>query len=199
MSRNTKPLTRNERQALALAPGVDDPAPDVDDGEAGAVVVKQSPERRPLRSEHREDMSDLKALANRIAALPPGQRRALPLEDETREQVELLVRADGAGRRRLLMRVKGLLGAGDLGQLQAALAGDGPAEALDRECVRWRTRLMDGDDAVLQLFVAAHPGSDRQALRASIRDARGVGPAAERARTRLLVLVREASPVAGQE
>ncbi len=190
MSRNTKPLTRSERQALAL--GVDNAPTEVATGAGVTPVAVSAAERRPIRSEHRTDMLDLKALANRIAALSEGQRRALPLDDETREQVELLARAEGAGRRRLVMRVKGLLGAGDLVQLQAALAGDGPAEHHDRECVRWRSRLVDGDDAVLQLFVEGHRAADRQAIRASVRDARGVGPGAERARTRLLELLREA-------
>ena len=183
-------MTRSERRALSLTPAVDESAPE---NVTGEVVPESARQRRPIRSDHRADMLDLKVLANRIAALSEGQRRVLPLDDATREQLELLVRADGASRRRLLMRVKGLLGAGDLPGLQAALAGDGPTDVRDRECIRWRTRLVDGDDAVLQLFVEDHPAADRQAIRASVRDSRGVGPGAERARTRLLELLRESS------
>ncbi len=137
-------------------------------------------------------MLDLKAMANRLAALPRGLRRTLPLDEETLDHLDLLARSEGADRRRVLMRAKLLLGSVDMALLERALAGDTPSAARDRECVRWRTRLVAGDDVVLQELVEAHPGADRQAIRASTREARGQGTAAERARTRLLELVREA-------
>lgn len=196
MSRNTKPMTRAERQAAHTAVDAP-PTQDADQGAEGEAYVEKydGPPRysdRPIRSEHREDMLDLKDIANRLATMPVGHRRTLPFDAELQEQVDLLARTEGAGRRRLLMRVKLLLGGLDRTLLDAALAGDTPAAARDRECIRWRTRLIAGDDAVLQQFIEAHPTADRQALRTHIRDARGTTPAAERARTRLLQMVREA-------
>lgn len=143
---------------------------------------------------------DLKALANHLATLPQRVRRALPLDEELQEQLDLLARAAGRpDRRRLLMRVKLLLGALDLVALDAALSGKGPAAERDRECVRWRTRLIAGDDQDLQAFVEEQPRADRQAIRASIRDARGEGPAAARAQTRLLELLRAAAAACDAE
>jgi ribosomal 50S subunit-associated protein YjgA (DUF615 family) len=197
MSRNTKPMTRAERQAAHAA--VDAEAAEHTDAglEAEEYVEKyDGPPRysdRPIRSEHRDDMMDLKEMANKLAAMPVGHRRTLPLGEELQEQLDLLGKIDGAGRRRLLMRVKLLLGGLDRKLLEAALSGDTPAAARDRECIRWRTRLLAGDDVVLQQFIEAHPTADRQALRTHIRDARGTTPGAERARTRLLLLVREAA------
>ena len=207
MSRNTKPMTRAERQA-AHAPV--DTAPKIstedgtEDGAEGEEYVEKydGPPRysdRPIRSEHREDMLDLKDIANRLATMPVGHRRTLPFDAELQEQVDLLARTEGAGRRRLLMRVKLLLGGLDRTLLEAALAGDTPAAARDRECIRWRTRLIAGDDVVLQEFIEAHPDADRQALRTHVRDSRGTTPAAERARTRLLQLVREADAAIANE
>ncbi len=191
MSRNTKPWTAEERAAHALQAEAEShlqPLPE----------VASSPQRRAIRSAHRGQMLDLKDLANRIASMPQGLRRTLPLDDEAQAQLDLLAASNGSERRRVLMRAKLLLGAVDLVVLEAALQGDTPAAARDRDCVRWRTRLVEGDDAVLQAFMAQHPGADRQAIRASVREARGVGPVAERARGRLLGLLREA-PVRGEE
>lgn len=189
MSRNDKPLTRAARQALAAeeVAGAPDPMLRGSEEPTGEDVWV----RRPIRSEHRGDMLDLKDMANRLADLSAGHRRTLPLDAETQDVLDLLARSEGAGRRRVLMLAKRMLGAVDLVQLEAALHGDTPAAARDRECIRWRTRLVGGDDAVLQEFIEAHPGADRQAIRTSTRDARGTGPAAERARLRLLQLLRD--------
>lgn len=189
MSRNDKPLTRAARQALTAE--LSGPPSPEDTSVPTAMESEDVRVRRPIRSEHRGDMLDLKDMANRLSALSAGHRRTLPLDEETQDVLDLLARSEGAGRRRVLMRAKLMLGAVDLVQLEAALHGDTPAAARDRECIRWRTRLVGGDDAILQEFIEAHPGADRQAIRTSTRDARGTGPAAERARVRLLQLLRD--------
>ncbi len=183
MSRNTKPLTASER--AAQAPPTDDIA--------DAIADDADDAGRPMRSEHRGQMLELKALANRLAALPQGQRRTLPLDEELQATLDLLAAADGrSDRRRLVMRAKLLLGSVDQGQLEAALSGHTPAATRDRACVSWRARLVAGNDEILQQFVEAHPNADRQAIRTSAREARGQGPAAARAHTRLLQLLRDA-------
>lgn len=145
------------------------------------------------RREHREAMADLKELANHLAALTPGARRELPLDGETLAVLDQLAGAYGrTDRRRLVMRAKLLLGGEDLDKLRAALAGDTPAAAHAREAARWRTRLLAGGDADLQAFVEAWPAADRQALRASLREARGTTPAAVRAQNRVLALLKDA-------
>ena len=67
MSRNTKPMTRAERQA-AHAEVDAQPTQDADLGAEGEAYVEKydGPPRysdRPIRSEHREDMLDLKDIA----------------------------------------------------------------------------------------------------------------------------------------
>jgi ribosome-associated protein len=153
-----------------------------------------APSGRPDRNLHREHMQDLTDLANRLAKLPPRALRDLPLDDDVREQLDLLAKAGpGPHRRRILMRAKLFLGGADLERLEAALAGETPAALLTAEMVRWRERLVTGGDAELQAFVEAYPRADRQSLRASLREARGTGPAATRAQSRLLTLLREAA------
>ena len=155
---------------------------------------------RPIRSDHRGAMMDLKALANRLAKLPSGLRRTLPLDEETQRQLDMLAAADQRpDRRRVLMRAKLLLGAVDPVQLEAAIAGDTPVAILDRALIDWRTRIVAGDDAVLQSFVEAYPATDRQAVRTSARETRGQGPGAAAASRRLLQLLRNAATGQSEE
>ena len=163
-----------------------------------SAPVEETPEPedlgRPIRREHRNNMIDLKALTNQISRLPQAVRRRLPLDEDVQAQLDRLAAADPrSDRRRVLMRAKLLLGGADLVRLHAALAGDTVAAAWDRESDRWRTRLIAGADADLQSFVEAYPGADRLAIRTSLREARGKGPAAVRATNRLLHLVRAAA------
>ena len=154
---------------------------------------------RPIRSEHRANMMDMRALVNRLAALPKHTRRTLPLPEEL---AELLDRIADAGvrpdRRRLVMRARlVLLAEVDLDQLQRALAGDTPQAARERLLTGWRTRIIAGDDADLQAFVAAYPTADRQAARALVREARGEAPGGS-ANRRLYRLLRDAVLAAEQ-
>lgn len=156
---------------------------------------------RMVRSVHRADMDELKALANQIAAMPVAKRRALPLDAEAQATFDRLAAAEPRpDRRRTLMRAKLYLANVDPELLRAALAGDTPAARWEAESVRWRDRLVAGDDTLLQTFLGEFPGGDRQALRTAARDARGQGAAATRAHSRLLQLVRQAatdSPASG--
>lgn len=155
------------------------------------IEPETEPEERLDRTEHRQAMADLKALANRLAKLPQKVRRTLPMDEELQVELENLATSElKPNRRRTVMRVQLLLGATDLTKLEAALAGDTADAARDRECVRWRTRIIAGGDADLQAYIEEHPAADRQALRTAARDARGTGPAAQRAQTRLLQLLR---------
>ncbi len=197
MSRNTRAMTQAERRAREAERVAEAAGEPVGDGSEGVFEEAEPAARRAIRSEHRGQMLDLKELANRISAMPLGVRRGLPLDDEAQAQLDLLAVASGSDRRRVLMRAKLLIGAADLVALQAALEGDTPAAARDRLCIQWRTRLIAGDDVVLQAFIERYPGADRQAVRTATRDARGPGPAGERAKSRLLQLVRDAAAAAG--
>lgn len=148
---------------------------------------------RVVRSDHRAAMDALKDMANQLAALSPGQRRALPLDAETLAELDRLAAAGHRpDRRRVLMRVKLLLADHDLTPVRAVLAGQTPAALAAQAADAWRARLVGGDDRVLQAFLDAHPGADRQALRTAAREARGESPAAKRAFQRLFKLLAEA-------
>jgi ribosome-associated protein len=153
---------------------------------------------RVVRSDHRAAMEDLKDLANRLAELPAGQRRELPLDEEVLEALERLVAAgQRPERRRILMRVKLLLAESELGPVRAFIAGETPAALAAQAAEGWRTRLLAGGDEVLQYFVEAHPAADRQALRAAVREAKGDTPAAKRAFQRVFRIVCDAVLASG--
>ena len=91
------------------------------------------------------------------------------------------------------MRAKLPLAHADMEAIHAVLDGGGPALLAAQAAESWRNRIVAGDDAVLNTFLTQHPSGDRQALRASAREARtGEGPAAKRAALRCLRLVRAA-------
>lgn len=147
---------------------------------------------RPVRSVHHNKMLDLKAMANRLAALPKAFRRTLPLDDELQTELDALADCPPTpARRRQVMRVKLLVGRLDPVLLEAALNGHTASAERDERAVYWRGRLADGNDHDLQAFLSDFPAADRQSLRAATREARGP-QATPRARSRLLQLLREA-------
>jgi ribosome-associated protein len=151
-------------------------------------------ECRPQRAEHRAHIADLKDLANRLAKLSSGQRKSLPLEEEARQQLEVLVQASpGPERRRALMHMKSLLGSADIDKVERFLAGDTPAASQYQAALHWRARLMEGNDETLQGFMQVFPSADRQALRSQLREARK--PDATSAQARLLSVLRDAMGV----
>lgn len=142
----------------------DEPEAEVD------AEAEDAEDGRPERSEHRAAMLALRQLANRLADLTRGQRRALPLAAETLDALDALDAADGrVERRRLLMRAKLLLGREDVTAVEAALAGDTPAAARERELQAWAARIVRDGDAEIQRFVEAWPAADRGAIRGAAR------------------------------
>lgn len=162
--------------------------------EAAETEGEEEDGGRPIRSEHRAYMMDIRALVNRLAAMSKTARRALPLNDEIQGLLDGIAEAGASPhRRRLVMRARLLLlGEVDMVQLESALAGNTPAAARERKLVGWRTRILEGDDSVLQSFVEEFPTADRQALRTCAREARGEGQSAKNANKRLYKLLRDA-------
>ena len=151
------------------------------------------PAARLDRNVNRAQMEDLKDLANRLARLSPRMRRAMPLDEETLDQLDLLAAAENRpDRRRVLLKARQLLEGADLAKVEAALAGNTPANEWDREMVQWRNRIVGGDDRVIQAFMEEHPRADRQAIRSQAREARAPGASAAAAQAKLLQLLREA-------
>lgn len=161
-----------------------------------AVDEEDEPSDRPVRSEHHDEMADLKALTMRIAALPLKMRRALPLDEETQAQIDQLAASEPRpDRRRTLMRAKLLVAQADQEALAAALAGKTPEAAWNEETLHWRDRIVAGGDTDIQAFLDVYPRADRQEIRTNAREARGKGPVAARALSRLLGSLRAGASV----
>lgn len=155
----------------------------------------REPGIRPDRNGDRDQSRELDKLGNRLSELDPGDRLALPMDDELRREVELLaVAGTGPNHRRQLRRVRGLLRGADLDALRAALEGDNLRTARLRALERLRDALVAGGDEELNGWMAEHPDADRQQVRTLARDARAEGERGARAARRLLKVLEEAGP-----
>ncbi len=141
-----------------------------DDQDEVALTRKDRRTRIDIQSENKA----LEALALKLAAMQPGDLAQLPLDAEALEAIATYVRIGGkSAKRRQLLWVQSRLRTLDLDALAEALEAEPESVALERRTTRWRTRLLDGDDTVLQAFLEAHPSGDRQQLRTLVRKARG--------------------------
>jgi ribosome-associated protein len=164
----------------------------VEDGEVGPIS-----ERRD-RSEAREIRQDLLSLARRLEAMPSGELRRLPLDQQTIDAVLHMAKLGAqSAHRRQMLRVQKLLRDEDLEALDSALAGAEPNAHLIRAAERWRARLVEGDEA-LHDYLDAHPSADRQHLRALIRQARKPGAAGKSAARKLFQALQAVEPL-GEE
>ena len=150
------------------------------------------PAERRDRNEERTQEQALRAMALRLAALPPVKLDRLPLSDLIKEEVGVLA---GLGRksahRRQLLRVQGLLRQLQPGEREAVFSGAAEEHGRMRMLERQRQELLEGGDDVLSAYLGSHPGVDRQRLRALIRSARREGPAGKDAARRLFQLLKQ--------
>ncbi len=150
----------------------------------------------PDRDEELFESRALAKLALRLAGMTADQRQQLPLDDLLQEEIAVLARLGRkTAHRRQLLRVQGLLRAADVHELRARLAGSVQEDARHRALERVRGKLIDGGDAELEVYLAAHPAADRQQLRSLIRQARKEGPAAKKAARRLFQLLKAVPPI----
>lgn len=157
------------------------------------------PAERLDRNEERIQEQALRALATRLAGLPPGHLQRLPLDEQlVAEITHLADLGRTSAHRRQLLRVQGLLRQVELAPLEAALAGFTPDQARLRSLERWRTALIEGGDTELDAFILAHPLVDRQRMRTLIRQARKEGPAAAGAARALFRLMKGTAPDEGE-
>lgn len=132
----------------------------------------RQPVERPNRAALKRHLDALEAVVLSIVALPPSERRALPLQPEILDELEVLARCPPTpARKRQLHYVKRLMGQLPLEPLQAALAGETPRSDRLRQVELWRDRLLEEGDVALAELIDAHPSADRQHLRALIRRA----------------------------
>lgn len=137
-------------------------------------------EEPPSRSARRREALAVLELAEALVSLTPSRVVKLDLPDEIREEIANVRRIPShIARKRQLAHLAKLMRRQDsaaFGPARTELANDrehGAREAASlHRLVGLRESLLTGDDETLATFIAAHPGVDRQHLRALIRRAR---------------------------
>ncbi len=142
----------------------------------------------PSKTELKAQSAELQALGEQLLSLRADLLQPLALPARLLEALQELQRITNfEGKRRQLQFVGKLMRKLDedtIAAARAALAEQHQGSAAQtralHEAERWRDRLIDSDDAVAE-WIAAHPSSDIQQLRALVRQARKDAPAESRA------------------
>jgi len=128
------------------------------------------------KTQRKNEMLELQALGAALVELSDSQLAQFTLEPRLREAVDEAKRIKSHGaRKRQIQYIGRLMRDLDAEPIRAALAaiegGSAQATARHRRLEAWRERLLADDEALTE-FAAEHPGTDLQALRALIRNAR---------------------------
>lgn len=140
----------------------------------------------PSRSQVRREASAVSALALSLVKLPKARLASFPLDEETREAIELCMRLSKGARARQLRLVAKLLrdltpeALGALSRLVSEQQSGSSSD--DRLAEGWRRRLLGEGDAALAELVAEFPHADRQHLRQLVRGAKKDPPDARSAK-----------------
>lgn len=131
---------------------------------------------RPSKSARKRDAHDLQALGQALVALPADRLVALTIGDGLRAAIDEYRRTRShEGRRRQMQLIGKLMRNEEVEPLREAVADyklGGARDALAlHQAERWRAELVAGDEAA-DRWMAEHPQSDRQQLRALVRNAR---------------------------
>jgi ribosome-associated protein len=131
---------------------------------------------RPSKTRLKKESHDLQALGRDLLALPPQRLAAIDMPERLRDAFEEMRRTRShEGKRRQLQfigKIMRLIDPEPLREAVAAFRVPGARETLAlHEAERWRDRLVREDGALTE-WLAAHPQTDSQALRALIRNAR---------------------------
>jgi ribosome-associated protein len=151
-------------------------------------VAPDDADARPSKTVLKTQSHDLQTLGAALAALGDAQLAAVPMPETLRDAILMLRRTRShEGRRRQLQYVGKLMRNSDTDEaaLREAVAeatiGSARLTLALHEAERWRAELI-ADDAALDRWLAAHPGTDTQHLRSLVRaarrDAAGLAPEA---------------------
>ena len=167
----------------------------------------QFPEHeRPSRSARRREALDVLAFARQLSGLPRARLDKLELPDDVREELAEVQRTPShVAHKRQLAHLAKLMRAHheeDFAAARAALAKDRAAgareaAALHRVEALRESLLGENGDSALAAFIAEHPGTDHQHLRALTRQARRERETARppRAQRELFRLLRDIGPM----
>jgi ribosome-associated protein len=139
-------------------------------------MIDPTLDERPSKTQRKQAMDALQALGAELIRLAPEQRARIDLPDALRDAIDFVDRiASFEARRRQMQYIGRLMRSVDADAIRAAIGratGDSKeAVALMHRAERWRDRLLV-DDGALTEFLGAHPQTDAQRLRATIRAAR---------------------------
>ena len=157
------------------------------------------------KSQRKRDAQVVKSLAIKLIKLSPSQLAAVPLDESVREAVQEAghIRSNVAGKRQLQFIAKQLRRI-DLSPIRETIASF--QNKARKQTVRhhrvenWREFLLKSGDSALGKLLQQQPGTDRQAIRQLVRNARrettnGKPPASSRALFRLLKDMDENTPL----
>jgi len=158
------------------------------------------------KTRKKREMHELQALGVALAALPESQLKEMHLgEDLLEALLEAKRIRSHEAKRRQMQYIGRLMRDIDPAPIRSRLAelegSSAQATARHRRLEAWRARLL-GDDEALTELAAAFPGTDLQALRTLIRNARkeqeeGKPPRAYRELFRVLKEIESSTPLQG--
>jgi ribosome-associated protein len=133
-------------------------------------------EERPSKSELKRQAHEQQALGEALAALTDAALAATPMAEGLRDAIAELRRTRShEGRRRQMQYIGKLMREADVQPLREAVAAAQLGRAHDalalHRAEQWRSELVANDEALTR-WMAAHPQTDLQQLRALIRNAR---------------------------
>ena len=132
----------------------------------------------PSRSQQRREALEVRALGEKLVALPPGRLAKLPIPEDLLPHILDTQRIDShiARKRQLQYLAKQMRREDDdtLHAIRDAMDAGGEASrqetALLHRIEAWRERLLEDGDAALEELLATHPQADRQQLRQLVRN-----------------------------
>jgi ribosome-associated protein len=138
--------------------------------------LQQHHDERPSKSELKRQAHEQQSLGQALAELNDSALAAAPLTEALREAIAEFKRTRShEGRRRQMQLIGKLMRQADIEPLREAVAAAQLGRAHDslalHQAEHWRAELVAGDEALTR-WVAEHPQTDLQRLRALIRNAR---------------------------
>jgi ribosome-associated protein len=135
-----------------------------------------STDERPSKSELKRQAHDQQTLGRALAEMNEAALAAAPMPDALREAIAEYKRTRShEGRRRQLQFIGKLMRSAEIEPLREAVAAAQLGRAHDalalHQAEHWRAELVASDDALTR-WMAEHPQTDLQQLRALIRNAR---------------------------
>ncbi len=129
------------------------------------------------KSQIKREMLALQALGERLVELSSDQIKKIELPLELRDALlTCKTIRKGEARRRQLQYIGALMRETDPEPIQKALdaidSGDRQGELQFKELERWRDKLIDGHDDLVNEILNRFPGTDRQTLRQLVLNAR---------------------------